>query len=47
EIAVGIFATNHEEGFEYVVRQPETEQEFQLVAEAMKLCPASAIRDNG
>ncbi len=47
EIAVGIFATNHEDGYEYVVRQPETEQEFQLVAEAIELCPASAIQDNG
>ena len=47
EIAVGIFATNHEEGYEYVARQPETQQEFQRVAEAMALCPASAIQDNG
>ena len=47
EIAAGIFATNHEDGYEYVVRQPETKQEFQLVAEAINLCPASAIRDDG
>ena len=47
EIAGGIFETNHEEGYEYVARQPKTEQEFQRVAEAIKLCPASAIQDNG
>lgn len=47
EIAAGIFATNHEAGYEYVARQPETEQEFQRVAEAIALCPASAIQDNG
>lgn len=47
EIASQIFATNHEEGYEYVKRQPCNEAELQLVAEAMALCPASAIRDNG
>jgi ferredoxin len=47
EIAPQIFATNHEEGYEYVARQPNNEEEFNLVNEAIKLCPANAIQDNG
>ncbi len=45
EIAPDIFATNHDQGFEYVKKQPENQAELMLVAEAIKLCPASAIRD--
>ncbi|MFH2092163.1 MAG: ferredoxin [Pseudomonadota bacterium] len=47
QIAADIFATNHEEGYEYVKRQPCNEAELEQVAEAISLCPASAIRDNG
>lgn len=45
-IAPEIFATNHDDGYEYVKKQPETENEIALVAEAMESCPADAIRDN-
>ncbi len=45
EIAPDIFATNHDQGFEYVKKQPENEAELMLVEEAIKLCPASAIQD--
>ncbi len=39
-----IFATNHDEGYEYVTRQPVSSDEFKLVAEMIELCPASAIQ---
>ena len=45
EIATDIFATDHDLGLEYVKKQPENEAELMLVAEAIKLCPASAIQD--
>lgn len=47
EIAPQIFATNHDEGYEYVKKQPETEKEFALVAEAADICPADAISNHG
>jgi ferredoxin len=47
EIAPDIFATNHDEGFEYIKKQPQNRAEHKLVAEAIRLCPASAIQDNG
>lgn len=47
EIAPQIFATNHDEGYEYVKKQPETETEFTLAAEAAEICPVDAIMDNG
>ena len=47
EIAPDIFATNHEEGYEYITRQPCNEAELKLVIEAIKLCPAGAIQDKG
>lgn len=47
EIAPDIFATNHDQGYEYVKKQPENMTEHRLIAEAIRLCPASAIRDNG
>jgi len=47
EIAPDIFATNHDLGYEYVKKQPGHEIELIQVAEAMDLCPASAIQDNG
>tara|TARA_B100000614_G_C14433399_1_gene447087 strand:- start:53 stop:301 length:249 start_codon:yes stop_codon:yes gene_type:complete len=42
-----IFSTNHDDGYEYVARQPENDGELELVAEMIRLCPASAIQDNG
>ncbi|MCG8615521.1 MAG: ferredoxin [Desulfobacterales bacterium] len=45
EVAPAIFSTNHDEGYEYVARQPESDGELELVAEMINLCPASAIQD--
>jgi len=47
EILPDVFATNHDEGVEYVKKQPENKTEHKLVAEAMQLCPANAIRNDG
>ena len=47
EIAPDIFASNHEQGYEYVKRQPRDVAELMLVAEAINECPANAIKDNG
>lgn len=47
EISPDIFATNHDAGHEYVKKQPGNTTEFTLMAEAINLCPANAIRDNG
>jgi len=47
EIAPDIFATNHDEGVEYVKKQPGNSTELTLMAEAINLCPANAIRDDG
>ncbi len=47
EIAPEIFATNHDEGYEYIHRQPANKDEKRMVAELIGLCPANAIQDNG
>ena len=47
EIIPDVFATNHDEGYEYVKKQPQHKTEHKLVAEAMQLCPANAIRNDG
>lgn len=47
EIAPDVFVTNHDEGYEYIKKQPENTMELKLVAEAISLCPVNAIRDNG
>jgi len=44
EIAPDNFKTNHEKGYEYVYKQPGNSREKALVAEAMILCPADAIK---
>ncbi len=46
EIAPDIFATNHDEGVEYVKKQPGNTTEGKLMAEAIRLCPANAIKDD-
>ena len=46
-IAPDIFATNHDDGYEYVKKQPQNTTERKLIAEAISLCPANAIQDNG
>lgn len=45
-IAPELFATNHEQGYEYLKRQPRREDEFVLVAEIINICPADAVVDN-
>ena len=47
EISPDIFSTNHDEGYEYVKKQPENEKELKQVAEVILLCPANAVHDNG
>ena len=46
EIAKEIFATNHEQGYEYVKKQPGNEADRQLVEEVIRLCPARAVQDS-
>ena len=47
EIAPDIFATNHDQGYEYIKKQPQNTAELDLVAEVIQLCPANAVQDNG
>lgn len=51
EIAPGTFKVNTDEdlevGHDYVFRQPTTETEEAQCAEAMDMCPANAIGDDG
>jgi len=41
------FTRQEEEGYSYVFKQPENEEEEELCAEALKNCPVEAIGDNG
>ncbi len=41
------FTRNHEKGYSYVYKQPETPEELALCEEAMNACPVEAIGDNG
>ena len=43
EIAPHNFCTNHEEGCDYVFKQPQSLEEEQMCAEAMTVCPVNAI----
>ncbi|MBF0468066.1 MAG: ferredoxin [Desulfamplus sp.] len=43
EIAPGHFATNHDEGYEYVYNQPVNDEEVNRCSEAMEICPVNAI----
>ena len=47
EIAPANFASNLEEGYEYVCKQPGNTAEEQLCREAMEICPVNAIGDDG
>lgn len=46
EIARDIFATNHDEGYEYIKKQPQNAAELELVKEVIRLCPANAVQDS-
>ena len=39
--------TNHEDGYSYVHKQPENEEEESLCAQALEECPVEAIGDDG
>ena len=46
-IAPNLFQRDNEHGCFYVVKQPETPKEFQLMEECIESCPMAAIRDDG
>ena len=41
------FAANEDEGYSYVSKQPENEEEEALCQQAMEECPVEAIGDDG
>ena len=41
------FERNEDEGYSYVSKQPENEEEEELCREAMEECPVEAIGDDG
>ncbi len=41
------FDRNEDEGFSYVSKQPETEEEEQQCRDAIEECPVEAIGDDG
>ena len=46
ETAPANFGANEDEGFSYVLKQPENEEEEALCQEAMDACPVEAIGDD-
>jgi len=47
ETAPANFQRSDEEGYSYVYKQPENEEEVALCVEAMEGCPVEAIGDDG
>ena len=47
EIAPRNFRTNHEHGYDYVYKQPQSHNEHQMCDEAMHVCPVNAICIDG
>lgn len=41
------FEANEDEGYSYVSKQPENDEELALVEEAMESCPTEAIGNDG
>lgn len=41
------FTRNEENGYSYVWKQPETEEEIELCEQALEACPVEAIGDDG
>jgi ferredoxin len=41
------FTRNDENGYSYVYKQPETDEEIELCEEALSVCPVEAIGDDG
>ncbi len=46
EIAPQNFRSDHQQGYDYVYRQPGSDIEDRLCAEAMDICPVNAIADH-
>jgi ferredoxin len=47
EVASENFERNEDEGFSYIYKQPETDEEKALCEEALESCPVEAIGDDG
>lgn len=47
EIASNNFCSNLEEGYEFVYKQPSSEEEEERCLEAMDICPVNAIGNDG
>ena len=47
QTAPDMFDRNDAEGFSFVVRQPETDEEIQQCREALEECPVEAIGNDG
>lgn len=47
DIAPSLFTRDDDEGFSYVYKQPETEEELQLAEEAIESCPTESIGKDG
>lgn len=45
--AAGMFDRNDAEGFSFVIRQPETDEELEQCQEALEECPVEAIGNDG
>jgi ferredoxin len=41
------FTRNHENGYSFVYKQPQTSEELELCREASMACPVEAIGDDG
>jgi ferredoxin len=41
------FEANEDEGYSFVSKQPENDEETELMEEAMESCPTEAIGDDG
>ena len=47
ETAPDNFISQPDEGYSYVYKQPESDEELELCVEAMEGCPVEAIGDDG
>lgn len=47
ELAPDFFAEDEDEGLTYVSKQPSTEEEIELVEEALEGCPVESIGNDG
>ncbi len=47
ETAPENFSRDEDEGYSYVSKQPENDEELELCREAMEGCPVEAIGDDG